>query len=122
MRNPDRPSHLSLVSAPEVEDDSLERKRLTRISDPEKWEIKQVGAVEVTVTHCAQRGGGGVVALGTLSLCERARWPWGSHRSVAPGMWWFTKHRSAVRQVQLCWGHRDSISHSFPGLRAPVDS
>lgn len=48
MRNPDRPSHLSLVSAPEVEDDSLERKRLTRISDPEKWEIKQVGV---------QRGG-----------------------------------------------------------------
>ena len=46
MRNPDRPTHLSLVSAPEVEDDSLERKRLTRISDPEKWEIKQVGA------HC----------------------------------------------------------------------
>lgn len=45
MRNPDRPTHLSLVSAPEVEDDSLERKRLTRISDPEKWEIKQVGAV-----------------------------------------------------------------------------
>lgn len=44
MRNPDRPTHLSLVSAPEVEDDSLERKRLTRISDPEKWEIKQVGA------------------------------------------------------------------------------
>ncbi|KAK2506292.1 hypothetical protein MC885_019974 [Smutsia gigantea] len=36
MRNPDRPTHLSLVSAPEVEDDSLERKRLTRISDPEK--------------------------------------------------------------------------------------
>lgn len=42
MRNPDRPTHLSLVSAPEVEDDTLERKRLTRISDPEKWEIKQV--------------------------------------------------------------------------------
>lgn len=46
MRNPDRPTHLSLVSAPEVEDDSLERKRLTRISDPEKWEIKQVGDSE----------------------------------------------------------------------------
>jgi hypothetical protein len=46
MRNPDRPTHLSLVSAPEVEDDSLERKRLTRISDPEKWEIKQVGVSE----------------------------------------------------------------------------
>lgn len=46
MRNPDRPTHLSLVSAPEVEDDSLERKRLTRISDPEKWEIKQVGGSE----------------------------------------------------------------------------
>uniref|UniRef100_A0A286XYC8 ATP-dependent RNA helicase DHX8 n=1 Tax=Cavia porcellus TaxID=10141 RepID=A0A286XYC8_CAVPO len=47
MRNPDRPSHLSLVSAPEVEDDSLERKRLTRISDPEKWEIKQMIAANV---------------------------------------------------------------------------
>uniref|UniRef100_A0A8C0EKL3 DEAH-box helicase 8 n=1 Tax=Bubo bubo TaxID=30461 RepID=A0A8C0EKL3_BUBBB len=47
MRNPDRPSHLSLVNAPEVEDDSLERKRLTRISDPEKWEIKQMIAANV---------------------------------------------------------------------------
>ncbi|XP_078231635.1 ATP-dependent RNA helicase DHX8 isoform X4 [Callithrix jacchus] len=47
MRNPDRPTHLSLVSAPEVEDDSLERKRLTRISDPEKWEIKQMIAANV---------------------------------------------------------------------------
>ncbi|KAK2111928.1 ATP-dependent RNA helicase dhx8 [Saguinus oedipus] len=47
MRNPDRPTHLSLVSAPEVEDDSLERKRLTRISDPKKWEIKQMIAANV---------------------------------------------------------------------------
>uniref|UniRef100_A0A8C7DVK3 RNA helicase n=1 Tax=Naja naja TaxID=35670 RepID=A0A8C7DVK3_NAJNA len=47
MRNPDRPTHLSLVSAPEVEDDTLERKRLTRISDPEKWEIKQMIAANV---------------------------------------------------------------------------
>ncbi|XP_015282083.1 PREDICTED: ATP-dependent RNA helicase DHX8-like, partial [Gekko japonicus] len=47
MRNPDRPTHLSLVSAPEVEDDALERKRLTRISDPEKWEIKQMIAANV---------------------------------------------------------------------------
>uniref|UniRef100_A0A8C9L7D5 ATP-dependent RNA helicase DHX8 n=1 Tax=Pavo cristatus TaxID=9049 RepID=A0A8C9L7D5_PAVCR len=47
MRNPDRPSHLSLVNAPEVEDDTLERKRLTRISDPEKWEIKQMIAANV---------------------------------------------------------------------------
>lgn len=44
MRNPDRPSNLNLGHGPEVEqDDTLERKRLTKISDPEKWEIKQVG-------------------------------------------------------------------------------
>uniref|UniRef100_A0A6I8SWR1 ATP-dependent RNA helicase DHX8 n=1 Tax=Xenopus tropicalis TaxID=8364 RepID=A0A6I8SWR1_XENTR len=47
MRNPDRPSHLSLVNAPEIEDDTLERKRLTKISDPEKWEIKQMIAANV---------------------------------------------------------------------------
>ncbi|CAJ0918002.1 unnamed protein product [Ranitomeya imitator] len=47
MRNPDRPSHISLVNAPEVEDDTLERKRLTKISDPEKWEIKQMIAANV---------------------------------------------------------------------------
>nr|AAH73477.1 MGC80994 protein [Xenopus laevis] len=47
MRNPDRPTHLSLVNAPEVEDDTLERKRLTKISDPEKWEIKQMIAANV---------------------------------------------------------------------------
>lgn len=44
MRNPDRPSNLNLGHAPEMEqDDTLERKRLTKISDPEKWELKQVG-------------------------------------------------------------------------------
>lgn len=43
MRNPDRPSNLNLGHGAEVEqDDTLERKRLTKISDPEKWEIKQV--------------------------------------------------------------------------------
>lgn len=42
MRNPDRPTNLNLGHTPEVEDDTLERKRLTKISDPEKWEIKQV--------------------------------------------------------------------------------
>ncbi|XP_048448906.1 ATP-dependent RNA helicase DHX8-like, partial [Rhincodon typus] len=47
MRNPDRPSNLSLVNTPEVEDDVLERKRLTKISDPEKWEIKQMIAANV---------------------------------------------------------------------------
>lgn len=45
MRNPDRPSNLNLGHGPEVEqDDTLERKRLTKISDPEKWEIKQVSS------------------------------------------------------------------------------
>lgn len=44
MRNPDRPSNPTLGHGAEVEqDDTLERKRLTKISDPEKWEIKQVG-------------------------------------------------------------------------------
>ncbi|XP_043530966.1 ATP-dependent RNA helicase DHX8 isoform X2 [Chiloscyllium plagiosum] len=47
MRNPDRPSNLSLVNTPEIEDDVLERKRLTKISDPEKWEIKQMIAANV---------------------------------------------------------------------------
>lgn len=49
MRNPDRPVNLNLGHTPEVEDDTLERKRLTKISDPEKWEIKQV-----CVCVCAQ--------------------------------------------------------------------
>ncbi|XP_029701030.1 ATP-dependent RNA helicase DHX8 isoform X2 [Takifugu rubripes] len=48
MRNPDRPSNLNLGHGPEVEqDDTLERKRLTKISDPEKWEIKQMIAANV---------------------------------------------------------------------------
>ncbi|XP_037135101.1 ATP-dependent RNA helicase DHX8 isoform X2 [Syngnathus acus] len=48
MRNPDGPSNLNLGPAREVEqDDTLERKRLTKISDPEKWEIKQMIAANV---------------------------------------------------------------------------
>ncbi|RXN09652.1 ATP-dependent RNA helicase DHX8 [Labeo rohita] len=47
MWNPDKPSNLNLGHAPEVEDDTLERKRLTKISDPEKWEIKQMIAANV---------------------------------------------------------------------------
>ncbi|KAM9335986.1 ATP-dependent RNA helicase DHX8 [Symphorus nematophorus] len=48
MRNPDQPSNPNLGHAPELEqDDTLERKRLTKISDPEKWEIKQMIAANV---------------------------------------------------------------------------
>ncbi|XP_049615342.1 ATP-dependent RNA helicase DHX8 isoform X2 [Syngnathus scovelli] len=48
MRNPDGPSNLNLGPARELEqDDTLERKRLTKISDPEKWEIKQMIAANV---------------------------------------------------------------------------
>uniref|UniRef100_A0A8C4ZN25 RNA helicase n=1 Tax=Gadus morhua TaxID=8049 RepID=A0A8C4ZN25_GADMO len=48
MRNPDRPANLNLGHVPEMEqDDTLERKRLTKISDPEKWEIKQMIAANV---------------------------------------------------------------------------
>ncbi|KAK3591983.1 hypothetical protein CHS0354_031490 [Potamilus streckersoni] len=45
-RNPDRPSTMPLVSLPEA-NDTLERKRLNRISSPEKWEIKQMLAANV---------------------------------------------------------------------------
>lgn len=51
MRNPDRPTNLNLGHAPEMEDDTLERKRLTKISDPEKWEIKQVMSSESSVSY-----------------------------------------------------------------------
>ncbi|XP_014034566.2 ATP-dependent RNA helicase DHX8 isoform X1 [Salmo salar] len=47
MRNPDRPTNLNLGHAPELEDDTLERKRLTKISDLEKWEINQMIAANV---------------------------------------------------------------------------
>ncbi|XP_077482092.1 ATP-dependent RNA helicase DHX8 isoform X1 [Stigmatopora argus] len=48
LRNPDGPTNLNLGPARELEqDDTLERKRLTKISDPEKWEIKQMIAANV---------------------------------------------------------------------------
>ncbi len=39
MRNPDRPVEASML---EIEENPTERKRLTKITDLEKWEIKQV--------------------------------------------------------------------------------
>lgn len=39
MRNPDRPVDPSLL---ELEENPTERKRLAKITDLEKWEIKQV--------------------------------------------------------------------------------
>lgn len=55
MRNPDRPSNLNLGHGAEVEqDDTLERKRLTKISDPEKWEIKQVGVWVERLLRCGR--------------------------------------------------------------------
>lgn len=39
MRNPDRPIEASVL---EMEENSTERKRLAKITDLEKWEIKQV--------------------------------------------------------------------------------
>lgn len=39
MRNPDRPVEASVL---EVEENPTERKRLAKITDLEKWEIKQV--------------------------------------------------------------------------------
>lgn len=39
LRNPDRPIEASIV---EMQDNLTERKRLKKITDLEKWEIKQV--------------------------------------------------------------------------------
>ena len=39
MRNPDRPAEANLI---EIEDKPTEHKRLAKITDLEKWEIKQV--------------------------------------------------------------------------------
>lgn len=39
MRNPDRPVEATVL---ELEENPTERKRLTKITDLEKWEIKQV--------------------------------------------------------------------------------
>ncbi|XP_046342220.2 ATP-dependent RNA helicase DHX8-like [Haliotis rufescens] len=43
-RNPDRPSTIPLVDAPENDDVSTDRKTFKRISSPERWEIKQMMA------------------------------------------------------------------------------
>ncbi|KAJ8025069.1 ATP-dependent RNA helicase DHX8 [Holothuria leucospilota] len=40
-RNPDRPSTLPLVQAPDVEDVGM-RRRVQRVTSPERWELKQV--------------------------------------------------------------------------------
>lgn len=39
LRNPDRPVEAAIL---EMQDNSTERKRLKKITDLEKWEIKQV--------------------------------------------------------------------------------
>ncbi|KAG7506384.1 ATP-dependent RNA helicase DHX8-like [Solea senegalensis] len=44
MRNPDRPAEVSVL---ELEDNPTEHKRLTKITDLEKWEIKQMIAANV---------------------------------------------------------------------------
>lgn len=43
MRNPDRPTTLLELGTFDDNDDFQSRKRVNRISSPEKWEIKQVG-------------------------------------------------------------------------------
>lgn len=45
LRNPDRPSALPLVNAPEV-DEAGEVKTFKRISSPERWELKQMMAAK----------------------------------------------------------------------------
>lgn len=48
MRNPDRPIEVSML---ELAENPAERKRLAKITDLEKWEIKQVDE-----THSHRRG------------------------------------------------------------------
>ncbi|XP_072029545.1 ATP-dependent RNA helicase DHX8-like [Amphiura filiformis] len=43
MRNPDRPSNLPLVTVAEADDVGI-RKRVQRVTSPEKWELKQMQA------------------------------------------------------------------------------
>lgn len=43
-RNPDRPSTLPLVDAPELEDTASEAKTFKRLSSPQRWELKQMMA------------------------------------------------------------------------------
>lgn len=43
-RNPDRPSTLPLVDAPELEDEKSEMKTFKRLSSPQRWELKQMMA------------------------------------------------------------------------------
>jgi len=45
-RNPDRPSTLPLIDVPET-DEKEDKRRIQRISSPEKWEIKQMIAANV---------------------------------------------------------------------------
>ncbi|XP_071961716.1 ATP-dependent RNA helicase DHX8-like [Antedon mediterranea] len=41
LRNPDRPSNIPIVNVPDVEDNGI-RKRVQRMTSPEKWELQQM--------------------------------------------------------------------------------
>lgn len=66
MRNPDRPVEASMV---EPEDNPSERKRLAKITDLEKWEIKQVSCPHIAVkVLILPRGGSSVAFLLTIEI------------------------------------------------------
>ncbi|KAM4700663.1 C4b-binding protein alpha chain-like [Discoglossus pictus] len=67
LRNPERPSHLSLVNTPGMEDETIERKCLTNIFDAEKGEIKQMIAANVRSKY---------VMVGTASRVCLANGQW----------------------------------------------
>lgn len=41
-RNPDPPSTIPLLDAPELEDERSEKKTFKRLSSPQRWEIQQM--------------------------------------------------------------------------------
>lgn len=53
MRNPDRPVEATVL---ELEENPTERKRLTKITDLEKWEIKQVQDQTHSQRFCQSSG------------------------------------------------------------------
>lgn len=52
LRNPDRPTSLLELQGNWDEDETYSRKRVQRLSSPEKWEIKQMLAASCIDRYC----------------------------------------------------------------------
>lgn len=54
LRNPDRPTSLLELQGNWDEDETYSRKRVQRLSSPEKWEIKQMLAASCIDRYCSK--------------------------------------------------------------------